>query len=71
MIPLWMAEKAYEMYDKLYHNDQTLARIGERHGFGWIEFCMLYCGEKPQREISLKVIARCTNTVIADLTKYF
>ena len=32
-IPLWLAKKVYERYEKLYGGTQSLERIGQRGGF--------------------------------------
>ena len=32
-----IAEAVYELYSKLFSNDQSLDRIVERGGFGWAE----------------------------------
>lgn len=42
-IPWWVAEIAHQEYAK-YH-DQSLERIAERGGFGWLELVLLL-GEK-------------------------
>lgn len=36
------AEKAYKEYKRLYGGSQSLKRLGERGGFGLLEFVRLY-----------------------------
>lgn len=41
------AERAYATYAKLYGRGQSLERLGERGGFGMLEFAMLRAGRRP------------------------
>lgn len=61
-IPMWAAERAYETYAKLFGRDQSLQRLGERGGFGLLEWGALFAGHNPagmhnQRLEQLTVIA--------------
>lgn len=49
MIPWWVAEIAHEEYAK-YHN-QSLERIAERGGFGWMELVLLLGKEWQTRKL--------------------
>lgn len=46
-VPLVMAEKAFETYERCFGRGQTLERLRERGGFGWSEFCLLFCNRNP------------------------
>ncbi len=36
-VPWKLAECAYEVYSHIYGTDQSLERLAERGGFGWVE----------------------------------
>jgi len=71
-IPWHMAEKAYKTYIKNFGQDQSLEELAQRGGFGWCEFCLLYCGIRP---VSLKradgeaIMEDCSHIVVVDLLK--
>jgi hypothetical protein len=70
-IPWKMAERAYETYSKKYGDDQSIEDMAKRGGFGWNEFCVLYCGIPPKAQLDYKIIAACANVVVVDLLKYY
>lgn len=43
-IPWWLAEIAYASYVAEGHGDQSLERLAQRGGFGWIELGRLLSG---------------------------
>jgi len=64
-IPWIMAEVAYKTYGK---GDQSLARLAERGGFGWSEFCLLYCGLSPYGgDVDRNILIACTQVVVEEL----
>ena len=67
-IPMVMAEKAFETYKKLFGGAQTFERLGERGGFGWSEFCMLFCGGNPVGATE-EMVANATHTAAAALAE--
>lgn len=48
-IPWAAAERAYETYARHFGDEQPLAKIAERGGFGLIEWGILYMGKNPFR----------------------
>lgn len=49
-VPWKIAEQAYEQYAKLGHGYQSLERLAERGGFGWVELTILLQGRDPTRD---------------------
>jgi hypothetical protein len=63
------AEQAYRDYSKRYGTDQSLERLAERGGFGIVEFCEHYRGQRlnPLERSSNDEVCRVVLTIADEL----
>ncbi len=50
-VPWKVAERAYDVYSHIFGTDQSLERLAERGGFGWIELTVFLVARRwPKKE---------------------
>jgi len=70
LIPWAMAERAYETYTRLFGASQSLDRLAERGGFGFIEWAMLWCGQRPMdTQLQERCVAKAVQHLIHEVEK--
>ena len=61
-IPWWIADRAYREYSRRFGTEQTLERLAERGGFGWVELGWFLAEDLLRHNLPL--LERCEEALL-------